>query len=282
MRTTASAALVLCLVLGLTGSASADLTVPGQRIIKVECDLEFGPYEDYSARKYTVVKGDTLEKIAANELGKAARWREITSINDAIDHKALKVGQVLWIPAAKSTVPADRSEREAPVAAPRDWWQFYAAPGGGHFGNWIERIAHGERVPYHHYYTTVIAVRSDQIAAFQKALADRGDVSLSDLLKTWQSKSGFAIADTTLPGRSSVNEASAEASRIETWRVTKIEGHAITVKKAQHQRLDRSGEEVRRMSGFFGVNGLLLALGFVALAGLVVLVRRRKAVAENA
>ena len=75
MRTTASSVLALLLVLGLAGPASADLTVPGQKIIEVTCKLEFGPYEAYAARKVEVAEGDTLEKISEKHLGKAARWR---------------------------------------------------------------------------------------------------------------------------------------------------------------------------------------------------------------
>lgn len=51
-------------------------------------------------KKVTVRKGDTLQKIAARELGSAKCWRKIASIksNKIRDPKKLKVGKVLKMP----------------------------------------------------------------------------------------------------------------------------------------------------------------------------------------
>jgi hypothetical protein len=49
-------------------------------------------------RVYVVKKGDTLSKIAARELGKASRWREIAKLNNLRDPNKLKVGQRLKLP----------------------------------------------------------------------------------------------------------------------------------------------------------------------------------------
>jgi len=48
---------------------------------------------------YTVVKGDTLWRIAANKLGKGARFTEIMTLN-ALTSDAIRVGQKLQIPKA--------------------------------------------------------------------------------------------------------------------------------------------------------------------------------------
>jgi len=48
---------------------------------------------------YTVVKGDTLWRIAANKLGKGARYTEIMTLN-ALTSDAIRVGQKLKIPKA--------------------------------------------------------------------------------------------------------------------------------------------------------------------------------------
>jgi nucleoid-associated protein YgaU len=54
-----------------------------------------------AARTYTVVKGDSLSKIAKREYGSANRWRAIFEANrDQLDDPDLiKPGQVLKIPA---------------------------------------------------------------------------------------------------------------------------------------------------------------------------------------
>lgn len=54
-----------------------------------------------AVKTYTVVKGDSLSKIAKHEYGSANRWREIFEANrDQLDDPDLiKPGQVLKIPA---------------------------------------------------------------------------------------------------------------------------------------------------------------------------------------
>ena len=47
---------------------------------------------------YTVRKGDTLWKIAAEQLGDGQRWREIVSANPGLEPKKLAVGQSLRLP----------------------------------------------------------------------------------------------------------------------------------------------------------------------------------------
>lgn len=49
-------------------------------------------------RTVIVRRGDTLPRIAARELGKASRWREIATLNHIRDPKHLKVGQQLKMP----------------------------------------------------------------------------------------------------------------------------------------------------------------------------------------
>lgn len=49
-------------------------------------------------RVYIVKKGDTLQKIAAHELGKQGRWHEIAKLNSVSGSAQLKVGRHLKIP----------------------------------------------------------------------------------------------------------------------------------------------------------------------------------------
>jgi len=49
-------------------------------------------------KSYLVKSGDSLSKIAAHELGSAARWHEIADLNDIRTPKSIKVGQTLKLP----------------------------------------------------------------------------------------------------------------------------------------------------------------------------------------
>lgn len=49
-------------------------------------------------KRYTVKRGDTLSRIAQQELGTFSRWREIARLNNIRDPRTLKVGQVLRLP----------------------------------------------------------------------------------------------------------------------------------------------------------------------------------------
>lgn len=51
-----------------------------------------------SGRTYTVVRGDSLSRIAQRQLGSAGKWPEIAKANGLRDPNQLKVGQVLRLP----------------------------------------------------------------------------------------------------------------------------------------------------------------------------------------
>jgi nucleoid-associated protein YgaU len=63
---------------------------------------------------YVVKSGDSLTRIAANELGSAQRWTEIRDLNPGIDPKKLVVGAKLALPrgAAASTTLASAGTQE--------------------------------------------------------------------------------------------------------------------------------------------------------------------------
>jgi sulfite exporter TauE/SafE len=50
--------------------------------------------------RYTIVKGDTLSRIAFRLYHNGSRWREIAAANPGIDFRRLRPGQVLRLPAA--------------------------------------------------------------------------------------------------------------------------------------------------------------------------------------
>lgn len=57
------------------------------------------------SRSVTVQRGDTLQKIAARELGSAERWRVLIDWNPGLDPKRLKVGLELRLPPATRAAP---------------------------------------------------------------------------------------------------------------------------------------------------------------------------------
>lgn len=268
MRLTVLSSCLLALVPILAGSTWGDVVLPGQRIIKVQCKLDLGLYQENAARRYMVKDGDTLQKIATSELGSSERSHEIPPVNGKDALQALKAGQVIWLPAAKAS---------------KDWWHFYAARGGGNFGaKSLERIGHGDTVPWHQYYTSVFAVRSDQHAAFLKDLENRDGREVGTLIRDWTSKAGFVVGDEVLPGRATLINSSHVHKRIETWRVKKLGARELKLERSSQHDFDARDKPVVRKSGAFGGNGLLLALSFLALCGIVELVRRRRIGSEIA
>lgn len=49
-------------------------------------------------RTYTVKRGDSLGSIASRQLGNASRWEEIAKLNNVIDPRLVRAGQVLRLP----------------------------------------------------------------------------------------------------------------------------------------------------------------------------------------
>jgi nucleoid-associated protein YgaU len=60
-----------------------------------------------AVRTYTVQKGDTLAKISQDMLGSSGRWKEIVAVNQGLDPRKLKIGQVLSIPTSGGATVAE-------------------------------------------------------------------------------------------------------------------------------------------------------------------------------
>jgi LysM repeat protein len=82
---------------GLTVSRTAADSVRSQIITANTASGQ--THKNPTVSTYTVVKGDTLSKIAAHKLGKASRWKEIATLNHIKDPYHLKVGLKLKLPA---------------------------------------------------------------------------------------------------------------------------------------------------------------------------------------
>lgn len=72
-----------------------------------------------STQKHTIVKGDTLGRIAAKYLGSSAKVAQLKAANPGLDDRNLKIGQVIVIPGKDGTVaPVDVVLPVAPVEPP--------------------------------------------------------------------------------------------------------------------------------------------------------------------
>jgi nucleoid-associated protein YgaU len=99
------------------------------------------PGASEEARTIVVQKGDTLQKIAARELGDAARWRVLTEWNPGLDPKRLKRGQELRLPPPARAAPV-RSAAAARLheVAPEDTLQSLAARYYGDRARWVDLL----------------------------------------------------------------------------------------------------------------------------------------------
>ena len=87
---------------GSYGPATVDAVSQFQRDAGLADDGIAGPRTWEALGVYTVQRGDTLSKIAADQLGDAERWHELFEANRALinDPDKISPGQVLVLPGA--------------------------------------------------------------------------------------------------------------------------------------------------------------------------------------
>ena len=275
---------------GLLGAPTqADLTVPGTHGQQTVVLLDFGVYADYTTRVYTVEAGDTLSSLAEAKLGKASRWKEIAALNPDVKPAELGVGTKLLLPPAKQPLPAPKSDTQSKPevaeakAGRKHWWHIISAPQP----NWeLLWCKHGEAVPVHHYGTTVLAVRNDKLAEFQRMLADPKKANytvIKGLLK--MPPAWLAAAADVHPGRGSTKD-SDPVHRIEQrMRITSIADGKIHTKLLSTRYFDNRGRELtsKEVQGAQGRRNLiLLLLAGAGLLGLGFVVARRRRAASPA
>jgi hypothetical protein len=69
-----------------------------QRQLDARAKLEAYQAAKRKERTYVVQAGDSLSKIAKEQLGDAARWPEIQKLNDIENPNLIRVGQELELP----------------------------------------------------------------------------------------------------------------------------------------------------------------------------------------
>jgi len=92
------------------------------------------------ARVVTVQKGDTLQKIAARELGDASRWRVLAEWNPGLDPKRLKRGQELRLPPPARAAPVRPATSRLHEVAPDDTLQSIALRYYGDRARWVDLL----------------------------------------------------------------------------------------------------------------------------------------------
>ncbi len=267
-------------VLLLALPAGADLVPAGQKKVRRDAVIDFGPYADYSTWTYVVKKGDTLSEIAEHHLGTLKRHAEITKLNPGLTSDTLKANDKILMPPRKPPLPikGTKSEPAKPRAAARMWWTFYGARWSGMGG--FELVSHGDKLPHHHYWTTLFAVRHDHQGTFEKAMKDAGRDKRTKL-EALQKEDWFVVAKEQLTGYTSLSTSSPIAHVVDRYRIEGIAKGQIRLKLLRTENFDKDREPVSG-AGLLGGgwNLLLIFLAFAGLLGLVFVASRRARVSR--
>ena len=266
-------ATLTCLVLGLGFAplAQADIVIPGQKKVKVTVTADLGPWAHYSSWRYKVRAGDTLSQIAQAQLGTTKRWKEIEKLNPKVSPERLEPGTLLEMPSRK--IPHG-VEGAAEGAKPLT--HFFSLPGGGHFGNEMRPLGHNEVVAFHHYGTSLVAIRHAVLPKVMKALKARTErTSLGTALEAWAGKPGIAMLKGRVGGYESEDEESPISSIKRTVRVVGMENGVLTTKVVASQGEDEEGKPVGALGLVGGTRWILLLLSFVGLLALIFFARHR-------
>ncbi len=267
-RTTIAGVLVAFGSLLAPPPAVADIAVPGWKPVHARAVLEAGRFDDYCEHRYTVVAGDTLEKIAKGIDGDAARAAEIVKANPGTVPERLVVGSKLVVP-AKSTPSADAKETLA--------WRFYVC---SEFSpvTAFERVFPDEPFASPGKAPSLVAMPEVKGAEFEKLLAaaDRGGSGAVRAAAPW------LVACEWFEPTSSIREQSTATQCTTTFRVGELRNNAkgrlvLRVTEVKTEYTDADGRPAKA-SLFGDVRSLvLLTLALVGAFGLVQLRRRRLA-----
>ena len=278
---TATAAIVAALLVGATSPASADVPVPGRRNITTEVTLQFGPYAEYTTRVHVLKQGETADNLPTFGVPAGMPHEKIEELLEGVDMDALKPGQRLRLPPARTPLSLEKKEtdprpKQSGGRGPAmHWWDIYSIPSPSMelvpFGN-------GQKVPVLHYGTQVIAVRHDHDAAFRKAYAEPKTGSYH-YLRTLEADPPvwFAKAKGIDAGRTSVKTASPVYRIEKTLRIKGIANGVIETELVSTAWYGKDGKQLTKAeieaANRMGIGLLLLAAG--GLGGLVVLLVRR-------
>jgi nucleoid-associated protein YgaU len=99
------------------------------------------PGQEEGAREVVIRKGDTLQKIAARELGDASKWRVLVEWNAGVDPKRLQRGQKLKLPPLARAAPTRTATGgRLHEVAPNDTLESLAERYYGDKARWIDLL----------------------------------------------------------------------------------------------------------------------------------------------
>lgn len=99
-----------------------------------------------ASTEYVVQRGDSLARIAKNQLGAESRWQEIAALNTGINPKSLSVGQKLQMPTgAAPSVANSTPTKSMPKATPKVVTKPVAAVASNSTPKKAEKSASGSR-----------------------------------------------------------------------------------------------------------------------------------------
>lgn len=248
-------------LLAATAPVQADIVIPGRKNVRRDAIVDFGPYADRATGSYKVQSGDTISALAKKHLGAVGRQKEILELNPGLTPEKLKAGATILMPPR--------------VVDAKQGWDFFAVVWGAN----VERVFHGQRVPYHHYWTSLWAVPRDKSNDLLKMAAVERNKK-RDVIEILSKEPWIAKAEAKLCGRVSLSDGSPIASVIETYRVQKIEKGKIVLKKTATQNLDKRKKPIATAGitpHLTPGNGLLILLAACGASGLGFLMLRRRA-----
>lgn len=254
-------ALALAFVFAGAGAvpARADVVIEGQKKVRRDSIVDFGPFADRAPRSYEVQPGDTVSALAEEHLGSVARQPDILEFNPGLTPESLQTGATILLPPR--------------AADPSQWVHFFAVA----WGSQLERAFHRQPLHHHHYWTNLWMVPHAHVAEFlERASVERR--RRREVIRTLADEPWIAKAEARLCGYATLPEASPIGFIVETHAVRAIEEGKIVLERVAVRNLDRDREPITGSGLFFAPgNSLLLVLSACGALGLALLALRRRA-----
>lgn len=253
--------LVFVVLVGMTGAVQADVLMPGQKKVRREVVIDFGPYAERSTWALGVEAGDTLSALAERHLGSAARYKEIITLNAGLTAERLIAGSTILMP--------PRAANSA------EWWDLLALTWDGR----LERVFHNAQFPYHHYGSGLWAVPHARYTELHERLASGSGENRDrrTLTEELSKEPWVARAPERQLGTVVFPDASPVHSLTETYVIVKIEAGRIELRKTAVQHWDKARRPLAGLGLIFDPgSGLLVGLAMCGVIGLVIVALRRR------
>ncbi len=267
-------------VVAVAPSASADLLSPGEKFIEAKAVLSAGKFADQCEHLWVVKAGDTLEAIARQHYGEAARVADLLRANPDVAPERLAIGQKLLLPPKTPAVASstDAIEWRFRVWSPRHSFAdaVRTLPGQSFrshkFGFFVFAYAAEHEADFAKLAAAIDAAR-DRFEAFEALTAQAAWLSVSERVSVRESIDHLSPVESTLTTLE-LREADPKAAGAKRWRFVVA---ATERRDAKGQLVDGGGSIGDASRGGPGAARLatLLAIALAGAFGLLLLHRRR-------